>query len=68
MILSPVDCRSVSVSDVVPEVIPVMFHSATQKHDALSVTETESYAAVHIAKEMPYVMNILLTIGLFVEV
>ena len=46
---------------------PVMFKSATQKHVALSVTEAELYAAVLCAQDMIYVMNVLRTIGLEVE-
>ena len=63
----PVDCRSVSGSVVKLEGSPVIFHSSTQKHIALSVTEAELYAAVSTAQDMLYNMNVLLSLGLSVE-
>ena len=44
-----------------------MFCSSTQKHVVLSVTEAELYVAVSTSQDMLYVMNVLLSIGLFVE-
>ena len=44
-----------------------MFRSVTQKHVALSVTGAELYAAVSTAQDMLCVMNVLLSIGLVVE-
>ena len=46
---------------------PVIFRSSTQKHVALSVTEAELYAAVSTAQDMLYCMNVLLSLGLSVE-
>ena len=63
----PVDRRSVSGSVVRLEGSPVIFRSSTQKHVALSVTEAELYAAVSTAQDMLYCMNVLLSLGLSVE-
>ena len=43
------------------------FCSSTQKHDALSVTEVELYAAGITAQDIVYVIHELLSVGLFVE-
>jgi hypothetical protein len=63
----PVDRRSVSGSRVLLNGAPVMFKSSTQKHVALSVTEAELYAAVSCAQDMLYVMNVLESVELEVE-
>ena len=44
-----------------------MFKSGTQKHVALSVTEAELYAGVTCAQDMLYVMHVLQSLGLEVE-
>ena len=44
-----------------------MLYSGTHKPVALSITEAELYAAVSTVQDMLYMMNVLLSIGLFTE-
>ena len=46
---------------------PVMFKSGTQRHVALSVTETELYAAVNCAQGMLHCMHVLQSLDLTVN-
>ena len=52
---------------LITEGSPVICCSSTQKHVALSVTEAELYVTISTAKDMVYVMDVLLSIGLFVK-
>ena len=59
--------RSVSGHRVLLNGSPVSFKSGTQKHVSLSVCEAELYAAVTCTQDMLYVRNLLLSLGLQVQ-
>jgi hypothetical protein len=61
------DRRSVSGGRVFLECCPTTFRSATQKFVTLSVTEAEGVSGVMVAQDMLYVYQLLLSIGLSVE-
>ena len=59
--------RSITGTVVYLEDSPVMFKSSTQKHVCLSVTEAEQAAGVSCAQDMMYVLRVLESMGLQVE-
>ena len=59
--------KSITGTVVYLEESPVMFKSSTQKHICLSVTEAEQAAGVSCAQDMLYVMHVLQSMGLQVE-
>ena len=46
---------------------PVIFHISTQKHVVLSVTAAELYTGGNTVQDILDLINMLLSIGLFIE-